>query len=291
MVDYARNDYAKVGHYSNILVEFSKDNPNYKKDASVKMCPFMHPLITRLAFTHPEWTIVGTDPSWRSADDSYILSHFTVYEGNENVGRIRRDGYYEHDFKYEIFNDRVEATRRKRGGTQTKDLKKALKVIEINFAPKSVEERRNKAIADMGNHIQSSVWRCNRTLNDTLQRITPALASYLVRNLDTIRAELESLGAQPQTLDTIPAKFETCKGIWQVEASRAMQTGTTVVLMNDRYLLIPDKSPLDTTVVTASQLDKDMAGKLGILKLFDKVDEAIEDVGMRLNATTFYIMK
>jgi hypothetical protein len=33
-----------------------------------------------------------------------------------------------------------------------------------------------------------------------------------------------------------------------------------------------------------------MAGKIGILKVFDNTDEALAGVGMRLNSYTFYVL-
>jgi hypothetical protein len=33
-----------------------------------------------------------------------------------------------------------------------------------------------------------------------------------------------------------------------------------------------------------------MSGKIGVLKIFDKYDEAIECVGMRITPITFYII-
>lgn len=289
-IDYNRNDYVKVGHYSNVVGEFDKARADYNRNAPVHLCRFMGPLISKLALTHPEWMIVGLDPSWRSSEGFYILHRFRIYSGTDNIGRIHRDGYYEHDFKYEIFNDRVEASRQKRGGMRTGDMKKALKAIETFFAPRTIEERRAKATGEMGSHIQNTLWRTNRALNDLIQRITPALASYVTRNMSEIRSELESLGALAQTLDAIPDKFETCRAMWQIEAARNTQTGTTVVLMGDRYMLIPDKDPMNPQVVAASQLDPLMSGKIGVLKIFDKEDEAIECVGMRFDANTFYIL-
>lgn len=289
-IDYARNNYVKLGHFTNIVVEFAKNRAEHQNNGPVHMCTFMSPLISKLALTHPEWTIVAVEPVWNSTAETYKVYRFEMYEGTESIGRIYRSGWDEIDYKYEIYNGRVEAARRKSGGTKTGDMKKALKVIEKHFAPKSMEERRGQAVTDVANHTQNTSWRANRLLNDLVQRLTPALASYVVRNMNELRPELESLGAHVPSLDTLPAKYEVAKALWQVEAARHARTGITVVLLNDRYMLIPDSDPTNATIVTASQLDPSMAGKIGILKLFDKDDEAIEDVGLRVNATTFYVI-
>ena len=127
-------------------------------------------------------------------------------------------------------------------------------------------------------------------LNDAVQGVIPALATYLLANMDDVRAALESAGASTSGLDKIPLLLEPCKALWQIENARTNDEGTIVVLMGDNYMLIPDKNPTLPEIKTASQLDAGMAGKIGILKVFDKNDEALEDVGIRLNATTFYIL-
>jgi hypothetical protein len=43
-------------------------------------------------------------------------------------------------------------------------------------------------------------------------------------------------------------------------------------------------------VVTAQQMDPAMAGKIGILKVYDNDTEALDGVGMRLNSHTFYVL-
>ena len=60
--------------------------------------------------------------------------------------------------------------------------------------------------------------------------------------------------------------------------------------MGDRYLLISDADTSNARLVTAAHLDPDMSRKIGVLKVFDNNEEAIEGIGMRLDATTFYLV-
>jgi hypothetical protein len=61
-----------------------------------------------------------------------------------------------------------------------------------------------------------------------------------------------------------------------------------VLLHGDRYVVIPDAGP-EPQVLTTSQLTDDMRTKLGILKMVGDGD-AVESFGMRINATTFYLL-
>lgn len=289
MIDYNEHDYVKVGHYSNVSVELPKDRA-CKAYERVHLCSFMEQLIYKVALQHPEWTIIGKDARWQAHSDTWRVADFNLYEDNEYIGRFTRRGYHEEQFQYELHNERISKARQRHGGKATKDLKKALKHIDEWFKPKTLQERLYKALEDMRSTTQTSEWRATRHVNDLIGRMLPAVTTYLVSNMSEVRPILESFGAPAAALDALPEKFETARGLWQVKASRETVAGTTVVLMGDKYMLIPDNDPTNPQIVTASQLDPAMSGKIGVLKIFDKEHEAIECVGMRISPTTFYIV-
>jgi len=288
-IDYKKFNYVKVGHYTNLLAQIDKLRI---ETGPVKLCPFMDPLMSKLALMHPEWTIVGIDPRWYIHDEFFQVQKFVIYAGHEVVGRINRDGWRDNaeDYKYEIFNERVRLARERSGGMRTKDMKKALKAIDGFFAPTTNEERRSKAINDMGGHITSAVWKTQRELNDVFSGIIPAMANYIASNLEELRPILASHGVGGPTLDKLIVKLEPYSAMAQINTARNNRTGTTVVLVEDRYMLIHDSDQLTPIVVTSQQLDPVMAGKIGVLKVYDNNEEALENVGMRLNPHTFYVL-
>jgi hypothetical protein len=279
-----------MGHYTNVIAELGKARVPNAANATIHMCSFMEPLISKLALMHPEWTIVGNDAYYNSNKETYTVHRFAVYEGTEMAGRIHRDGWSEDNFKYELFNERVEKSRAKRGGMRTKDMKKALKAIDGFFAPTTAEERRSKAVTEMGSHLQSAAWKAQRELNDVFSGVIPAMANYIASNLTELRPVLTSYGVGEPILDRLATRLEPYNIMVQINAARSSKTGTTVVLVEDRYMLIPDSDPANPMVVTSQQLDPSMAGKIAILKVFDNTDEALADVGMRLNSYTFYVL-
>lgn len=286
-IDYKKFNYVKVGHYTNLMVQIPKERT---ETGPAKLCVFMEPLISKLALTHPEWTIVGVEPRWHTQDEQYQVQRFAIYAGQEMVGRINRDGWQGHDYKYEIFNERVRQSRERSGGMRTKDMKKALKAIDGFFAPTTDAERRAKAVSEMGGHLQSAAWRTQRELNDVFAGIIPAISKYISSNMEKVRPELELLGVDANVLDRLDKRLEPYSVMEQISAARSNRTGTTVVLVEDRYMLIHDRDQLSPVVVTSQQLDPVMAGKIGILKVYDNDTDALEDVGMRLNSYTFYIL-
>ena len=288
-IDYKTNNYVKIGNYTNLVAEIPKTRT---ETGPVKLCPFMEPLITKLALTHPEWTIVGSQPRWHTNEEFFQVQKFTIYAGHEIVGRINRDGWRDsgEDYKYEIFNERVRQSRERSGGMRTKDMKKALKAIDGFFAPTTDEERRAKAVSEMGSHLQSAAWKAQRELNDVFISVIPAMANYIASNLTELRPALASYGVGETVLDKLATRLEPYNVMAQINAARSSKTGTTVVLVEDRYMLIPDSGIATPVVVTSQQLDPSMAGKIAILKVFDNTDEALADVGMRLNSYTFYVL-
>lgn len=288
-IDYKTNNYVKIGNYTNLVGEIPKART---ETGPVKLCPFMEPLITKLALTHPEWTIVGSQPRWHINEEFFQVQKFTIYAGHEIVGRINRDGWRDsgEDYKYEIFNERVRQARERSGGMRTKDMKKALKAIDGFFAPTTDEERRSKAVSNMGSHLQSAAWKAQRELNEVFISVIPAMANYIVSNMDELRPALEERGVGASTLDKLAAKLEPYNSMAEISAARSSKTGTTVVLVEDRYMLIPDNDPANPMVVTSQQLDPAMAGKIAILKVYDNDEDPLDGVGMRLNSYTFYVL-
>lgn len=288
-IDYKRFNYVKVGHYTNLMAEISKERT---ESGPVKLCPFMEPLISKLALMHPEWTIVGENPRWHINDEFFQVQKFSIYVGHELVGRVLRDGWRDsgEDYKYEIFNDRVRQARERSGGMRTKDMKKALKAIDEFFAPTTDEERRGKASTEMHSHISNVAWKTQRELSDIFSGIIPAMANYIVSNLEELRPALVSQGVGEPILDKLVTKLEPYNAMQQINAARNNRTGTIVVLVEDRYMLIRDSDSTAPVVVTSQQLDPSMAGKIGILKVYDNNTEALAGVGMRLNSYTFYVL-
>jgi len=288
-IDYKSYNYVKIGNYTNLVGEIPKART---ETGPVKLCPFMEPLISKLALTHPEWTIVGENPGWHINDEFFQAHRFSIYAGHDMIGRVLRDGWRAsgEDYKYEIFNERVRRSRERSGGMRTKDMKKALKAIDGFFAPTTDEERRSKALGEMSSHITNAAWKTHRALNEVFNLLMPAMTNYIASNLEELRPALEARGVGASTLDKLVAKLEPYNSMAEINAARANKTGTTVVLMEDRYMLIRDSDPIIPVVVTSQQIDPAIAGKIAILKVYDNNEDPLDGVGMRLNAHTFYVL-
>jgi hypothetical protein len=284
-IDYSKHAYVKVGLYSNVVNEIAKDTV---QPVNCGIHSFMEPLITKLSLRHPEWTFVGEDSWCNTGTNTFNIKRFRVYEGNEEIGGVLVDTWREP--KFEIRNARIRQQMAKRNHKSTKDVNKAIKLIEEHFSSKTLDERVTEGRNKVSGAISSKTWATTRDFDAVMGKLAPALATYVTLNMDRMRPILEAYGAPASALDVLVERNETQKLFRHIGATRNAGTGTTVLLHGDRYVLLHDADrERQPQVLTASQLSEGMRGKLGMLKLVDN-ETAIESIGMRVDATTFYLL-
>lgn len=285
-IDYSTNTYTKIGSFTNVMNEV----PNHKvrtENNEAFLYGTLHDLVYDMTLRHPEWTIVGEDSYFSSDSNKYVVKRVRIYDGSDQIGHVCIDTWRES--KFEIRNPRINRAMERRNYKSTKDPKKALKIIESFFSPKTLDERVEEARNAVGSAVQTKSWTMRREFNAIWERLTPALTTYISLNLNTIRPALEAYGAGPATLDELIPKVEERKSIHSLENARTKNAGTTVLLHGDRYIVLRDNDRSNVEMLAASQLTEDMRTKLGVLKVVAD-DDVIESIGMRINSTTFYLL-
>lgn len=289
MIDYNKNTYVKIGNFTNVVNEIPKDQiTDTNRNAPSFFHGFLDPLVDKLALTHPEWMLVGEGSWYNHYNQRFTVKRFRVYENGEEIGSISLDDYKGEKFR--IRNRRISNAMRKRSAMETKDFKKALKIIEDNFSSKTLDERISEAANNVSSAVNNNVWRKRRAFDESATKVMPALMSYLMDNAEQVRPILESYGAPSSALDRLTGEYVAWKDVNALSNARNANAGTTVILHQDRYTLIPDKDKNNPQTLTASQLQPEMSAKIGILKIIDGDEQVIESVGMRINATTFYLL-
>lgn len=289
MIDYNKNTYVKIGNFTNVVNEIPKENiTDTNKNAPSFFHGFLDPLVDKLALTHPEWMLVGEDSWYNHYNQRFTVKRFRVYEDGEEIGSIIFDDYKGEKFR--IRNRRISNAMRKRSAMETKDLKKALKIIEDNFSSKTLSERIMEAANSVGSATSNGTWRKRRTFDEAASKVMPAFMAYFMTNPEQVRPILESYGAPSSALDRLATDYTAFKEIEAISAARNANAGTTVILHQDRFILIRDSDPTNPQTLTASQLPPEMSAKIGVLKIIDGDEQTIESVGMRVNATTFYLL-
>lgn len=282
MIDYTKNDYIKFGAYTNVVLERTK---GLSAPEGLVIHDTICDLVRKVALAHPEWTLVGQDAYGYSP---CRVSDFRVYEGDEEVGRFYADRYSHGESRITIDNKRIRSQRVKRGGMATSDMKKAFKAIERNFSSKTLTERVVEASEAVRDSIQNNTWRKTRVFNNLMERIQYPLAAYLVEHMDEIAPVLIAKGAPAEAFVDLPAARETAAAMKQMEPAK----GTTIITHGTSYIVMDQNAGTNAVVRQAHELSNDMRGKLGILKTCDVMEypDPIENVGVRINANTFFIL-
>lgn len=281
-IDYSKFNYPKLHNYSNVVNELRKDS----QPCPSIVHPMAMPLIDKLALRHPEWSIVGHESINMPNAGAYVVKRFRIYDGLDEVGTVTYSNWRDED-KFEIRNPRIYKSMTSRGYRSTKDAGKALKIIEEFFSAKTLDERVMEARSRIDSAINNAEWNARRAFEKTWSDLTPALAAYLTLNLDRIRPTLEAFGAPASALDEITERSENRKITKRVHTAHGTDKGVAIMLHGDRYVV--DRGTGNVETLTLSQLSEDMRSKLGVLKMVED-GQVIDDFGIRVNPTTFYLL-
>ena len=284
-INYTANTYVKIGNYTNVVNEIPKDK--LSGDGVSRLHSLLDQLIYKLALVHHEWQFVGEDSWYNISKECYEVKRMRVYEGADEIGHILIDTWRQP--KFEVRNKRIASTMAKRNHKSTTNVDKAVKIVEQFFKSKTMTERVNEACTKVSSGISNRKWTASREFSGTMERLAPALATYVTLHMAEVRPILEAYGAPSGALDALTERNEMRKLTETVADTRDRRAGTTVMLHGDRYLIVRDDASEEVRNAAASQLDDDMRGKIGILKIVNDND-VIESVGMRIDATTFYLL-
>ena len=281
-IDYEKNDYAKIGNFTNVVMEYRKGRVF---DGVIAIHHRIDELITKVALAHPEWILVSDNPYTSPP----VVCDFRIYEDGDRLGRIRLDSMYSSDPKYEIDNQRIRDKRARHGGMKTNNLKKALKIIDENMYGKTFGERVSQAQALASSTISNGKWRRQRLFNNVAEPLMPKLMAYFMDNFEKVGGELIGYGATKTQIDAVMRPYEDN----QIAQSIEMTKGMTIVTYKDDYIALDKNDATAVATCKSHELSADIRGKLGILKTCDVVGdpEIIENVGMRIDTNVFFVLK
>ena len=244
------------------------------------------PLAFEAAKKFPRWKFVGSD-TWEYPDHSYI-NRFTVYENREKIGTIsatqNRQGT-----KYVIGNERIKKARKRGGAMETGDLKKALKLMAKLFGGRTNAEKLATASAKLSEQLHGGNQSRQMAYGGAMQQVCRHLDDYILANFEEVSAAAIAAGAKPNQVSNIPGLREDYDTTKQIAEAYSKHKGA-FVLLNGRDYLVRNGKDQNPLVLSSDQLPSDLKGKLGLLKLLED-NHFMKDVGYRLNATTFFVMR
>ena len=255
-------------------------------DKSMQISARLAPLAFEAAKKFPRWKFVGSD-NWEYPD--YLdITMFTVYENREKIGTVgtsqTRSGT-----KYVIGNERIKKLLKRGGAKETGDLKKALKLMAKSFGGRTNAEKLDAANVRLSGYLLGGNTTKQAAYGGAMQQVYRHLDDYVLANFEEVSAAAIAAGAKPNQVSNIPQMKEDYDTTTQITKTYLDHKGA-FVLLNGRDYLVRDGKDQSPLVLSSDQLPSDLKGKLGMLKLLED-NHFMKDVGYRLNATTFFVMR
>jgi hypothetical protein len=249
-------------------------------------------LLLKLHRRHKNWgfIITATAYAYNYPTTSSQVSEIKVYDRTtgEVLGNLRR-----HDDQYCISNFRVSRERKRGDEVRTKDIVKAVRLIEKHFVPKSVTE----SLMGVANATERVIYDAHNTANIVLHRALGALmhddtlAAFVLPHLEEIVAAvaLRNKGAA-ERIQSLPECMVNATDTKGFRDARSTGKYYTVMIRSDNEYVVVDHSFDAHTIYTAETLPILLRGRVGMLKLTE-VGAPIAGVGIRTGIGTFFIPK
>lgn len=255
----------------------------------VRIHSFLKPILDKLQLYHANWSLVTRSRRRGGPVDGFMTAtYIDVFEKNEWLGTIEI-GSLRGDRCYEITGPRVNAKLVRARYMRTTDGKKAYKIIKDNFTARDFGEAaslyRDKAMSALSSAANTARSRAYATK----EKVREHLISYLIDNFDTVSTALVAYGAAPQVSRDLVELVSAERLAESMRETAFGKHGWVVAKHHDRYLLISLHKDAPHKVVSESELTEDQKQKIALLKVFDRLGEPMEGVGMKADTDVYYL--
>lgn len=256
--------------------------------------PFLVPLLVKLAKARPKWKLVGTRYNVRP-DNVVWANAFTVFEGNEELGTIKKD--YNHGTGSDCFaidNKRMADKRQRGSATTTKDVKKAFKTITREFHGLTTEELLREARGAANLHVANTERDRRNTYQLRISAMREAALAFALDNWDAFTPFAREQGVPGIMLDTFHEAKEQNDEAQRLNLAHSAHNaggsdglaGMLVVLRGNDYII---QRGGKTLMLTQDQLTSHMRRCIGMLKLTEK-GTFVPDIGIKTGEDQMFIM-
>jgi len=249
--------------------------------------PFMKPLIETVAKRNPTWAFNAYGAILRR--DTICYTCFDVYIGQNKIGTISM-GYRGGNDTYEITSPSLQANsgRRRRGTTQSADIKKAAKLVTEHIKPETQAQTSHKAKIALNQLIGGKASEADREAMRGQKALWPAIRQLLIAEWGTLEPKLRAHNATPAYLDRFIPDLRIHDDMIKLATKVNNNRGAYVQIDDNGNYVVRKGDHIH--VITSDDLYPEERTKLGMLKLCAD-DTVMPGVGARLNAKTFYIME
>jgi hypothetical protein len=275
----------------NIVMELPEDkDPTLHREYRYDL---LKEFVYMAAKEFPQWTFVqefnyGTERTRRTSEgleyDYYCLDVFGVFDGREELGGICA-AFNRNAPCIRLTNLRIHFDSERGSSKETKDLKKAIRLLKKYFGTKTLEELTKDALNEARRSISYAHNEKGGEWLRWYRHMTDNLGDYVMENAEVLVPMAEQNGANSK-IRSILDMWEEQKITGGISQCLANENGVVVYLHGQNYAV----TKLDGTirVYTADDAPDTLKRKLGLLKLVED-GQCITDTGMRVNERNYFI--
>lgn len=295
----------------NVLVEWTKPDPDERPREGrmtddkwpIEYDDTMKKLLTVLATKHPSWKFVfynrgfSTTTKWIKDDKGedirykyFKLEHVAVFEGKECLGSIRKTYGRNSNDSYLIENERINDIRERGRGATTKDMKKAIRLVEKMFGAKTHDELLKEVREECTNILYSVASDRKRKYEDVFSRATKGMKKYIIENWQTLSSVALQNGADPKAVESLLDVRNESLLAGAMYKCKQNENGSVVLIHGNDYVVQSkfDGEETQTRIYSQADVPEDIKRGIGMLKLVD-VKFYIQNVGVRIADNAFFI--
>jgi hypothetical protein len=284
-MDDIKNDYFYPLSYTSVVLERPKDWTTTGNEAKAIVTSDMCLLIDALRVKRPTWRFKSME---RVFGEGHKLRNFDVYDGDEKLGTVWTESHWRTGTNRYCFNNhRLEKSRQRGYGGFSTKLPVAAKKILDSFGVKSLDELAEEVANKVREATGAVYGKAGYAYTAAKQKAKNSLMDYIETNWDTLRVHAQ--GCSDLDLHELRRRNEAAERAY---TARERGESVTIFMHGEKMMMNRSKTPASlptTKPVTFDQLTEKQRAALGMLKLME--DGAfIDDVGMRVDRHTFYLL-
>jgi hypothetical protein len=261
----------------------------------VKVRPNLAEFIQAIASKHPTWEfkpayirreyeVVEFEGRQTNQVKDLMSNELTIMQGKVELGNIGAEDYGAR--KYYVSNSRIRQERQRGSVTRTGDLKKALKLVDKTFFPKTDAEK-VKELTSRAKDMLSTHVRKHRNNVESLWRDMQASALDFVRlNMDEY-VEFASRHSHPvRNLNLLEGFIDARRTSKQFSDNYEAGSACYVAITGDTFhFTFANKEPI---TFERNEVHPEVRTRVGMLKLVPLLGE-IPDVGVKCDEEVYLI--
>ena len=259
----------------------------------ITMRPKTQEFVVAVAKKHPTWKFtpnyvsrnyehVEFNGRMYSQVSELVATEFTVMQGKDELGRIGAE--YWGANKYTITNKRIQQQRERGSITRTSDLKKAVKLVEKMFFPKTdkevIKEIKERAIDRLSTHVRKPRY----DLDNVWRNMNRTAILFIKENMEAYKQFTQHV--QIDGLDKFNEFWDVRANAQALEDNYNDGKASMVTIMGDVfYFSFKNKDPI---AYVRDNVSPEVKARVGMLKLL-AVGGAIDNVGLKCEDDVFIV--